>query len=88
MKQERGFFAAINSWPEEARQIFVGILFLVCALALFGLWNFNLASRLENFSEENFAGEATKQNQYETKILTPLAGIAETFRSLRALLNY
>ena len=78
----------IHSWPEEARQILAGILFLVCALALFGLWNFDLASRLENLPEENFAREATKQNQYETKILTPLAGIVETFRSLGVLLNY
>ncbi len=85
MKPRKGFFARINSWPEEARQIMAAILFLLSALALFGLWNFGITAQLNDFPEENLKTKTAEENYYETETLTPFAGITETFRSLEVL---
>lgn len=87
MKPSPSFFERIHVLPEKVRYLLAGTLFFVIALILFGIWSASLSSRLESVSSyPSGVAPVVPQKEKDTQhAFGPVAGIAETLKSLETL---
>ena len=84
MKPKNNFLKEVHSWPEEARRVLGGALFLISAVLVFILWRQGVAYDLSSISRES--KQASEKRYDETYAPPrPLVGIAETLGSIKEI---
>lgn len=84
MKPKNNFFKEIHSWPEEARRLLAGALFLISIVLVFVLWRQGVTNDLSSISQAT--GQVPEKRYDETYTPPrPLVGIAETLGAIKEI---
>lgn len=89
MNRPQQFLQKIQSLPEDAKKILAGASIVVAAFLVFSAWNMLVSQRLvalsDNKSAEEILADKLEAFQKKEPALSPVAGITESFKSLKNL---